>query len=407
MSEDTLSPSPTSNTDNNNNETNSYIVDVVTSQGEEEEIHHDVCPVEESLTTSDKLSTILAVSTTSDKDNNNNNTNNNTTTILQVEEDMRKKGIIRHYIRCYYELWKTRLSSLVVFTTMGGLMIGTFLQSASANSFNEIIEIERDKLMKRTCNRPLPKNKISKLHALIQACITALLGTWILKKYTNNETAMLGLINLFLYVGVYTTTKPLHWINTWIGTLNGSIPPLMGVTAAMITTNNSLHNDYNLKLFITGIFMFGSMYLWQIVHFMAISYKCRSDYDLAGYKMLSISNPKAAANQSLLHSLALFPLCWSLPYFGVVPYWFSILSTPINYYFLLKPAIVFKRKINYDNATRLFFKSLSHILLLFTLSITAFKLQQNEGYVRWSNQLGEKCWSYVTSGYDYVKSLFQ
>lgn len=55
----------------------------------------------------------------------------------------------------------------------------------------------------------------------------------------------------------------MHPINTWIGTLNGSLPPLMGCTAA---TNTIFHP--------TGMYMFLALYLWQIVHFMAISYKC-------------------------------------------------------------------------------------------------------------------------------------
>ncbi|EFC48109.1 predicted protein [Naegleria gruberi] len=365
-----------------------------------------------------------------------------------IEE--KKVGAFRHYMRCYYELWKTRLSALVVFTAAGGyyaankihlisaerdeilqlinassssstsvigLCVGTFLQSASANSFNEIIEIERDKLMSRTFNRPLPRNKISVTHAITQAVITGAAGTYILNKYTNKETALLGLANLLLYVCVYTPTKPLHWINTWVGTLNGSLPPLMGVTAAMLPLSLTQHlspkpspldgllpstSDYNTKLLVTGLFMFGSMYLWQISHFMAISYKCRGDYGKAGYKMLSISNPEAAATQSLIHSLALFPICWALPAFGVVPWWFAVVSTPINWYYLVKPSIVFKKNVDYDNATKLFFGSLIHLSALYGLSIFAFKMQQSETYLK----VAEKVSDVFSGAWDAIKSLF-
>ena len=364
--------------------------------------------------------------------------------ILAEEEELKKKGKLRRYMRCYFELWKTRLSSLVVFTTAGGyyaasnihkisaekdeilqllgkqqngssvlaLFVGTFLQSACANSFNEILEIERDKLMKRTFNRPLPRSRISVEHAVVQALIAGTAGTYILHRYTNKETALMGLANLLLYVCVYTPTKPLHWINTWVGTLNGSLPPLMGVTAAMLPLSSdkfSLANmfsanssDYNRKLLATGLFMFGSMYLWQISHFMAISYKCRGDYAKAGYKMLSISNPQAAATQSLLHSVALLPLCWALPAFGVVPWWFAVLSTPINYYYLIKPSIVFKKDVTYDNATRLFFKSLYHLSFLYGFSILAFKMTQSDAY----NKVADKVSNFFSDAWTSVKSLF-
>jgi hypothetical protein len=49
-----------------------------------------------------------------------------TEVVVQQQTDDNKKpepqvGIFRYYMRCYYQLWKTRLSSLVVFTTMGGM----------------------------------------------------------------------------------------------------------------------------------------------------------------------------------------------------------------------------------------------------------------------------------------------
>ena len=71
----------------------------------------------------------------------------------------------------YMELSKSRLSGLVVMTTaaghvmapeaicpatMGAALGGTFLCAASANSFNQIIEVPYDALMARTKQRPLP-----------------------------------------------------------------------------------------------------------------------------------------------------------------------------------------------------------------------------------------------------------
>jgi len=43
---------------------------------------------------------------------------------------------------------------------------------------------------------------------------------------------MLGLGNIGLYAGAYTLSKPISEINTWIGSIVGAIPPVMGWVAA-------------------------------------------------------------------------------------------------------------------------------------------------------------------------------
>lgn len=305
------------------------------------------------------------------KTNNNNNNKNTTAT----------NSVFRHYMRCYYELWKTRLSSLVVFTTLGGyyasggaigdwrtilaLTGGTFMQAACANSLNQLMEVERDRMMTRTTNRPLPTNRISKFHTLLQSVIMGVGGSYLLYKYNNPLTSALGVANIVIYAGMYTPCKVMHWINTWIGTLNGSLAPLMG--SACVT---------NRVMDPAGLFLFGTMYLWQISHFMAIGYKCKFDYNRAGYQMLSISNPEQSATQAVVHAAALFPLCYALPYYGVLPWWFAIVSTPINYYLMLKPSIQFKRAVNYETATSLFFRTLGHLPALFFTSVFAFCWQR-------------------------------
>lgn len=317
-------------------------------------------------------------------------------------------GIPKNLFKNYMLLWKSRLSLLIVFTTLASyccsrdsttisttnstelalssgkkssllaLCFGTFLQSGCANTLNELMEVERDRIMNRTKNRPLPTNSISMRHAAIQAAVVGSLGTFILGQYCNWNTALLGFLNIGIYAGIYTPLKTRHWINTWIGTIPGSIPSLMGTCAAT-----------GVILDPVGLFWFGLMTLWQIPHFMAISYKCRSEYEKAEYKMLPIEAPKQAALMSVVHSLALFPLCWSLPWIAPqFPWWFAIVSTPINWFHLLKPSLKFYEdlskesqpgvskndleKLHYDNATKLFWGSLKHLPILFSLSIIAF-----------------------------------
>lgn len=53
--------------------------------------------------------------------------------------------------------------------------IGTSLAVASANTFNQVIEVERDAEMRRTLKRILPTGKISVGHALAFGTFTGLL----------------------------------------------------------------------------------------------------------------------------------------------------------------------------------------------------------------------------------------
>src|SRR5262245_24691483 len=80
----------------------------------------------------------------------------------------------RGLVGLYMELTKARLSSLVLMTTaagfvmapsadnginwalMGWTILGTALCAASANAFNQVIEVRRDARMRRTADRPLP-----------------------------------------------------------------------------------------------------------------------------------------------------------------------------------------------------------------------------------------------------------
>ena len=47
----------------------------------------------------------------------------------------------------------------------------------------------------------------------------------------NPLTAMLGAFNLGLYTMVYTPMKRYSIANTWVGSVVGAIPPMMGWTA--------------------------------------------------------------------------------------------------------------------------------------------------------------------------------
>ena len=79
------------------------------------------------------------------------------------------------------QLSKIRLTTIVVFSAIAGyfiaggifqsfdliaLVLGGFLVVASSNGFNQVMEKDLDKLMKRTEDRPLPKQRMTTNQAL-------------------------------------------------------------------------------------------------------------------------------------------------------------------------------------------------------------------------------------------------
>lgn len=134
---------------------------------------------------------------------------------------------------------------------------GTAFCAASASTFNQIFEIERDKQMNRTKNRPLPSNKVTIGEAAALGISTGTLGAVLLYSTSHPLTAALGVANIALYSGAYTYSKRVTEWNTWIGSVVGAIPPVMGYVAA---TNGHLISAEPMLLAST-------LFLWQFPHF--------------------------------------------------------------------------------------------------------------------------------------------
>ena len=179
----------------------------------------------------------------------------------------------------------------VNFTTLTLLAVGGYFMVGASNVFNQIIEKEPDKLMKRTQNRPLPTGRMTVTTAMIIGILLTFLGIVIL--YTiNPKTAMFGAISIFLYTSVYTPLKPVTPLVVFIGALPGAIPFMLGWVAA------------------TGHFgiepgmLFMIQFFWQFPHFWAIGWLEHEEYKKAGFNMLPTGekNRKASA-QILLYTV--------------------------------------------------------------------------------------------------------
>ncbi|RPD95997.1 protoheme IX farnesyltransferase [Aureibaculum marinum] len=197
------------------------------------------------------------------------------------------------------QLTKFGLSISVVFSALSGyllavdtvqvstlilLAVGGYFMVGASNAFNQIIEKDTDKLMKRTQNRPLPAGRMSVNTALLIAALSTILGIVILY-LINPKTAMFGAISIFLYTSIYTPLKPKTPLVVFVGALPGAIPFMLGWVAA---TNN---------FGIEAGMLFVIQFFWQFPHFWAIGWLQYDEYKKAGFNMLPTGekNKKATA----------------------------------------------------------------------------------------------------------------
>jgi protoheme IX farnesyltransferase len=190
------------------------------------------------------------------------------------------------YLNDVMDLFKPKLTVLVVITLLVGVFLAPmnvniiylllslgaiWFQAAGALSLNCYIELENDKLMERTKDRPLPAGRLHPNVALYWGWGLIALGTAILFFSANPLTAFLGVFSALSYLYIYTPLKLKTPYALYVGAVPGALPTIMGWT----TVTNSLEG--------MGIYLFGILFLWQIPHFMAISLYRRDEYSMAHF----------------------------------------------------------------------------------------------------------------------------
>ncbi|MCR9154943.1 MAG: heme o synthase [Croceimicrobium sp.] len=217
------------------------------------------------------------------------------------------------------ELTKARLNMSVVYSALAGYLLGAdevsvwtiialafggYLVVGAANGFNQVIEKNRDALMDRTKNRPLPTGRLKVSEAMLASSIMAFIGLLLLY-YINPLTLGFGAFALLVYVLVYTPLKAYGPIAVFVGAFPGAIPALLGWVAAT--------NDFDIE---PGT-LFAIQFLWQFSHFWAIAWIADDDYKKADYVLLPSGNRDTkSASQILIYTFFLIPISL-LPAFGL------------------------------------------------------------------------------------------
>lgn len=180
-------------------------------------------------------------------------------------------------------------------TLLLSTIVGLSLVIASGCVFNNILDRDIDRLMSRTCNRPLAKGLLSPSAALFYAAALAVMGMAVLLLATNTVAAVMALIGFGVYVVVYSLYLKRHSLYApLIGSLAGATPPLAGYCAV----SNQFDSG---ALILLCIFS-----LWQIPHFYSIAIYRFEDYAAAAIPVLPIKRGISAAKNHIIIYIAAF-----------------------------------------------------------------------------------------------------
>ena len=232
------------------------------------------------------------------------------------------------------------------------LITGGFLITGAANGFNQVIERDTDKLMKRTKNRPLPSGRMSVNEAVVWASAMAVAGLVLLASI-NILSMILGFLAFFIYVAIYTPLKRITPLAVFVGAFPGAIPPMLGYVASSGTFG-----------FEPGI-LFAVQFVWQFPHFWSIAWVSDEEYRKAGFRLLPSKNGKDAfsAWQMFIYTLLLIPvslLPWS---FRISGDWSAIVVALLGVGFAWL-AFLHVKKMTDKSALKIMFASFLYLPLV-------------------------------------------
>ena len=282
---------------------------------------------------------------------------------------------IQQYIRDYTTLTKPKVNLLLVITALSAIflasdnfpsiqvliavIIGGTLASGGAGAINHSIDKEIDNTMKRTSERPVAGERISRFNALLFGIVLNLASFFILTYLTNMLAAIMAISGTLFYVLIYSIwLKKKTYHNIVIGGAAGCFPPLVGWSA--VTGDLSLSAWY----------LFAIIFFWTPPHFWALAMLMKDDYSKANIPMLpSVVGIKATFKPMTLHTVTLILLTLVMTFVNSklsYIYFFSCLSIGTYYLFL-----TYKLYKDYDrqNNLKIYKFSLLYMMLFSVIVI--------------------------------------
>jgi protoheme IX farnesyltransferase len=271
-----------------------------------------------------------------------------------------KIGIVNsNLITTFTGLWlalhfsrQSFLSNLdIVFFTVAG----SSLIIAGSCAINNYVDRDIDHLMERTKERPTVTGKVNPSKVLALGIILIGLGSLFLF-FTTITAAVIGLLGVFSYVGLYTLWSKRKLVsNTIIGSISGAVPPLIGWAAV----------DANLDIMAWSLFLL--MFVWQPPHFYALAMRRVKEYGAAGIPMLPVVKGfKTTKIHIVLWVTALLPIPFFLHKLGIP---FLILATMLNIGWLALGIYGYKIKDDIKWAKLMFVYSLQYLTIIFVAMV--------------------------------------
>jgi protoheme IX farnesyltransferase len=273
-------------------------------------------------------------------------------------------------VRSYVDLTKPRLLPMVLFTGIpifgmaaGGwphagfaalVLLGICLAAASANTLNAYIERDKDALMERTKDRPLPAGRVAPRAALGFGLALGVASTAVLAAVAGAPAAWLGVASILFYVFVYTIwLKPRSAWNAVIGGAAGAAAPLIADAAV------------NGHVGAAGLSLFAIVFFWQPPHVWAIALYRKADYEAAGIPMLpSVIGDEPTRRRMVWYTLGLVPVTLAPVALGLLGWLYFAVALGMNGWFVASTVQLLRARTP-DAARRVFRVSLAYLFSLF------------------------------------------
>ena len=219
-------------------------------------------------------------------------------------------------------IFKLRIALLIMVTALGGMAIvpggslglvptvvlalSVLLASAAAGAFNQFVEADSDRLMKRTRTRAFASGALPRNGAWLAAIVALLmLATVAAALVVNVTAAAFTLAGALTYALLYTLMlkRRTAW-NIVVGGAAGSFAVLAGAAA--------VNPQIGPLAWLLALVLF----LWTPPHFWSLAIANAAEYEAAGVPMLPVvvGVPRAArivhANALLLVAASLLPLAF-------------------------------------------------------------------------------------------------
>jgi protoheme IX farnesyltransferase len=274
----------------------------------------------------------------------------------------------RSTVAAYFALTKPRIIELLLITTVPSMilaaggwpgtwlvtatLIGGSLSAGGANALNNYVDRDIDQVMRRTRSRPLAREVVPPIHALVFGIVLGAAGFAWLWATTNFLAAAISTAALLFYVFVYTLgLKRSSAQNIVIGGAAGAAPALVGwaaVTGALA---------------LPAWVLFLVVFYWTPPHFWALAIRYRDDYERAGVPMLPVvAGVEATTRKMLLYTSLMVAISLLLVPVAGMRWIYLSAAIGLGAWFLWDTWRVYRRP---EDAMRLFTTSTVYLSALF------------------------------------------